>query len=207
MGGLAVYLKSRLFGTMFIISWSMERCWLLMACLAVVGCGSDSGSSESSSVVRAAPSEPELAVRSDYYSAKVEAELSAAGLRPQDFRQGQRHYELYCTNCHAAPKSAVAPVPGNLLGPPSYAVAAAYRQAYPDAGQRSAEIASFTAKPSEESALMGWAVERFGLMSPMPLSESQLEAISVFLATAEFVKPGWFELQRTEDREQRTEAP
>ncbi|MFU8847572.1 MAG: hypothetical protein ACNA77_02495 [Opitutales bacterium] len=188
---------------MFIITCWMGRylsgCFLLAACLGVMGCGSDPGPLGSSSAAGVAASEPEFAVRSDYYSAEVEAELLAGGLNPQAFRQGQRYYELYCTNCHVAPKSAAASAPGNLLGPPSYAVAAAYRQAYPDAGQRSAEIASFTAKPSEESALMGWAVERYGLMAPMPLSESQLEAISVFLATAEFVKPGWFELQGTED--------
>ncbi len=167
----------------------------------VSGCGPDSGSSGSSSTparqpaASAAPERPGLAVRSDYYTADVEAELQAAGLDPIDFRQGQRHYDLFCTNCHAAPTSASAPEPRAMLGPPSYAVAYYYRRAFPDARERSAAIAKFTARPTEEDAIMPWAVEQYGLMAPMPLSETQLNEISVFLATAEFVRPNWYRVK------------
>ena len=49
----------------------------------------------------------------------------------------------------------------------------------------------YTAKPTKEDALMPEAIEEFGLMAPMPLSEEQLQDIFTFLGTAEFEKPGW----------------
>jgi hypothetical protein len=132
-------------------------------------------------------------VRSDYYTAAVEAEFEAAGLNASGFRHGQRLFELYCMNCHAKPKRGGGPDPSKRLAPPAFAVADHYRRAIPDANERIAAIAKFTAKPNSEEALMPGAVEKFGLMRPMPLSEKQLHQISVFLGTAEFEKPTWYD--------------
>jgi|GEM_PF-2280599 mono/diheme cytochrome c family protein len=179
-------------------------CRLVFQCLLLVcvvsfstGCGSDSSGSAADSSLQAvpvsAPQNPGLAVRSDYYTAKVEAELKAAGLKAADFRKGQRLYELYCMNCHAKPNRSRGPDPSKRLAPTTFAVADHYRRAIPDAKERVAAIAKFTAKPTKEDALMPEAIEEFGLMAPMPLSEEQLQDISTFLGTAEFEKPGWYE--------------
>jgi mono/diheme cytochrome c family protein len=140
-----------------------------------------------------ASQQPSLAVRSDYYTGAVEAEMQAAGLKASDFRKGQKLYELYCMNCHAKPGRDGGPPPSKRLGPPAFAVADHYRRAIPDARERVAAIAKFSARPNEEDALMPGAVERFGLMSPMPLSEEQLHQASVFLGTGKFEKPGWYD--------------
>ena len=172
-------------------------CFVLPVFFILAGCdsnssGSSSGTSSNSVAVPAVQG-PGLAIRSDYYTAAVEAELEAAGLSAADFKKGQRLYELYCMNCHAKPRRDGGPGPGKRLGPPAFAVADHYRRAFPDAGERVAAIARFSAKPSEEDALMPGAVERFGLMRPMPLSEEQLHQASVFLGTGKFEKPGWYD--------------
>lgn len=171
------------------------------------GCGPDSSDSTSDSatapgpkpVARASAPKPALAVRSDYYTAEVEATLQAAGLKASDFRQGQKLYELYCMNCHAKPKRGGGPDPANRLAPPAFAVADHYRRAIPDTKARIEAIAKFTAKPSKEAALMPGAVEKFGLMAPMPLSAEQLHQTSLFLGTAEFEKPGWYDAHYVEE--------
>lgn len=173
------------------------------ALLILPACGSDasegsSGSSSKSAAV-AAPQKPGLAIRSDYYTAAVEAELKAAGFSAADFRKGQRLYELYYMNCHAKPKQGGGPNPSKRLAPPAFAVANHYRRGIPDTRERVAAIASFTAKPSQEDALMPGAVEKFGLMGPMPLSEEQLQQISVFLGTGKCEKPGWYDQHYEEE--------
>ncbi|MFO8026121.1 MAG: hypothetical protein R6U56_00475 [Opitutales bacterium] len=184
----------------------VDRCLLFAAALLILtACDPDPGSngrstSSSSQPEASAPAKsPGLAVRSDYYSADVEAGLQAEGLSPGDFKKGQRQYELYCLNCHAAPKRAGGSAPGERLAPPAFAVADHYRRAIPDTRERIEAIAKFTAKPNEEDALMPGAIRRFGLMSPMPLSEEQLERIAIFLATAEFAKPGWYDAHYEEE--------
>ena len=134
-----------------------------------------------------------MAVRSPYYSEAVEAELTEAGIDPGAFRKGQRLYELYCMNCHKAPNNANEPEPSQRLAPPAFAVADHYRKGFPDTLERIAAIKNFTANPSVEDALMPGAVRRFGLMARMPLPEDQLEAVSIFLGTAEFVEPAWYQ--------------
>ncbi|MGB0743373.1 MAG: c-type cytochrome [Opitutales bacterium] len=181
---------------LFIISASMLVCLL-------AACGPDKSESTSGSPPKtAAPApstKPTLAVRSDYYTAEVEAELKASGLKASDFRKGQKLYELYCMNCHAKPKRGGGPDPSKRLAPPAFAVADHYRRAIPDASERVEAIARFTAKPSKEDALMPGAVEKFGLMAPMPLAEEQLHQTSVFLGTAEFEKPGWYDQHYKEE--------
>lgn len=159
--------------------------------------GSSGGSPKPVSV--APPQKPGLAVRSDYYTAAVEAEMKAADLKASDFRKGQKLYELYCMNCHAKTRRGGGPDPSKRLAPPAFALADHYRRGIPDARERVEAIASFTAKPSEEAALMPGAVERFGLMAPMPLSKEQLHQISVFLGTGEFEKPGWYDQHYEEE--------
>jgi mono/diheme cytochrome c family protein len=176
----------------------------LIVCCLLSGCGPDSSERSSGSppkaVATAAPKQSALAVRSDYYTAEVDAELKASGLNASDFRKGQRLYELYCMNCHAKPKQGGGgPGPAKRLAPPAFAVADHYRRAVPEAKARVAALAKFTAKPTEEDALMPGAIEKFGLMAPMPLSEEQLHQISVFLGTAEFEKPVWYDQHYQEE--------
>jgi len=178
-------------------------CLVVPALLILTACGSDSSESSSAnptkSVPVAVPEKPGLAVRSDYYTSDVEAEMRAAGLKASDFRKGQKLYELYCMNCHARPRREGGPGSSKRLGPPAFAVADHYRRAIPDAKERVAAIAKFTAKPSKEDALMPGAVERFGLMGRMPLSEEQLHQTSVFLGTGKFEKPGWYDQHYQEE--------
>jgi hypothetical protein len=64
-----------------------------------------------------------------------------------------------------------------------------YREHFGDTAERIQAIRDFTASPRKENALMPGAVEQFGLMSAMPLSETELKKVSTFLATAYFETP------------------
>lgn len=139
------------------------------------------------------------AIRSPYHSPQVQAELAVAGLQAVDFQKGQRLFELYCMNCHAKPRRGGGPNPADRLAPPAFAVADHYSRAIADTQERIEAIRSFTEKPDAEKALMPGAVERFGLMRPMPLSEVQLLQISTFLATAEFEEPAWYQQHYEEE--------
>ncbi|MFP4260334.1 MAG: hypothetical protein ACLFS1_04560 [Opitutales bacterium] len=66
----------------------------LTACCLLSACGPDEQGSRSGGPPKtgttAAPQPSGLAVRSDYYTAAVEAEFEAAGLKAADFRHGQQ---------------------------------------------------------------------------------------------------------------------
>jgi hypothetical protein len=89
--------------------------------------------------------------------------------------------------------------PSKRLAPSAFAVADHYRRGFSDARDRVEAIARFTAKPTEEAALMPGAIKRFDLMAPMQLAEEQLQKISVFLGTAEFEKPVWYDAHYEEE--------
>ena len=182
-------------------------------CLLLVACGPDSSKSGSSSSPAPKPAainaqaKPGLLVRSDYYTAEVEAEIKAAGFKASDFRKGQKLYELYCMNCHAKPKRGSGPDPSSRLAPPAFAVADHYRRGIPDTQARVEAIAKFTSGPTKEAALMPGAVEKFGLMARLSLPEDQLHQVSVFLGTAKFEKPGWYDAHYEEEHGSQKPTP
>lgn len=169
--------------------------------LFLCACDSKPSSSQTASAptpqASPAPAKPVLAVSSPFYSESVEAEIKAAGLDPSDFRKGQRHYEMYCTNCHGV--QAGATKPAVVLAPPAFAVADHYRKAHPSTAERVEAIHSFVKKPDPEKVLMPGAVKRFGVMMAMPLPDDQLKQIGIFLATGEFEEPVWYQAHYAEE--------
>lgn len=155
-------------------------------CAVLVGCGdSDETRKKSSpSVSSSAQVSPSAPRAPAMFDTTLEAEVKAAGFNFSDFRKGKRLYKLYCTACHQLDR----PVAAGDLAPSAYAVAYHYRKAHPNVASRISALSSFVLNPDKTSVLMPGAVEKYGLMNGINLPQEQIDAVSLFLGTAE-IKP------------------
>lgn len=100
--------------------------------------------------------------------------------------QGNNLLETNCYSCHspeAGHKSRIAP--------PMAAIKKHYIKDTEGEKEFSEAIIAFMQNPSMETAKMKHAVEKFGLMPKMSLSEQELKAVSHYMYHAEIEKPGW----------------
>jgi len=122
---------------------------------------------------------------------KVESEIQvnpASEIQEIELVKAKQLVETTCISCH----SATAPE-NSRMAPPLEAVKRRYLIRYPNIEDFSTAIASFVAHPTEESALMYGAIERFNLMPAVPLSEDDLKAIGTYMYQYELERPAWFE--------------
>ncbi|MGE0485116.1 MAG: DUF3365 domain-containing protein [Gammaproteobacteria bacterium] len=92
-------------------------------------------------------------------------------------------YAAHCGSCHLA---TTAP----RVAPPAHAVQRRYRRAYPERAAFVDAVAAWIAAPTSERALMGHAVERFGVMPPLALEMDERRRIADYLYEAELSPAG-----------------
>jgi len=100
--------------------------------------------------------------------------------------QGNNLIETNCYSCHspeAGHKSRIAP--------PMAAIKKHYLKDTDGEKEFSKAIIAFMQNPSMEIAKMKHAVEKFGVMPKMSLSEKELVAVSHYMYHTEIEKPGW----------------
>ena len=88
---------------------------------------------------------------------------------------GRRVARTLCATCHTEQ-----PPPGKA--PPLSMVAMHYRAAATDSADAVARIAAWVSAPAAERSLLpAMAIERFGLMPPLALPDSQRQAVAVYV--------------------------
>jgi len=80
----------------------------------------------------------------------------------------------------------------DILAPPLVAVKYRYKSMFPEREKFISRMISFIKEPSEDKALMRGPVRRFGVMPPMPLSDSQLKIIVGYIYDKALEEPDWF---------------
>ena len=94
-----------------------------------------------------------------------------------------------CVACHGVGQK----THDQLIAPPLIAMKRRYFMVYPEKAAFVAAMAEFVRQPSQETALMYGAINRFGLMAPLPLPTGELEQIAAYIFDTEMEKPAWFE--------------
>lgn len=94
---------------------------------------------------------------------------------PADLAEGERIYREICAQCHT-----MEPPPN--LAPPMHHVSRHLRQSLDHEDDAVAHVVSFVTSPTPEASLLPeMAVNRFGLMPPLPLPRESLEAVARYI--------------------------
>jgi cytochrome c len=88
---------------------------------------------------------------------------------------GKTTFETVCSTCHSVE-------PPAKLAPPMLHVSRHYRSAFASEEEAVAAMVRFILKPDTATATMpAHAIERFGLMPALPLSEAQLRGVARYV--------------------------
>jgi mono/diheme cytochrome c family protein len=99
------------------------------------------------------------------------------GPEPEQVARGQQVYELVCSGCHS-----LDPPPDSA--PPMRHVSRHLRQELTTFEAFAEHVRTYVPAPSAEaSRLPAMAIERFGVMAPLPLSEDVLDAAAAYIWT------------------------
>lgn len=113
--------------------------------------------------------------------------LAPASAEPDTrIAQGRDIFEDVCAACHYATE--LDPL---VAAPPVFAVQHAYAD-FSDQESYISAIARYIRAPSEATAQMTWAVERFGLMPAQDITEAEARAVGAYLYAADFTLPDWY---------------
>jgi len=150
----------------------MRRFIMIAGVLGLFGCKQEA----------AAPSKPAPAEAKPAPAAAVPGMPgpSSAGLSA-DAQAGHRLYAV-CHSCHDP----------NLeppQGPPMFGVQRRYKRATGGKQAFVDRMVTFVETPTKETAVMTPAVERLGLMPPLPLGKEPLRQLATYIFEAEFAPP------------------
>jgi len=107
---------------------------------------------------------------------------SIAGSSSSDSISATKKYlAINCETCHAP-----AGEQSMRLAPPFLAIQKHYLEAYPQKEEFEKALIDFLESPKKEHALMQKAVEKYGLMPPMLISEEETQNLATFLFENEF---------------------
>lgn len=95
------------------------------------------------------------------------------------YLQGKTKFEQVCIACHKYERGP------NMIAPPAFAIQMHYNDRFgsDEAGFRKA-IVDWVKSPDEKKTLMPGAIAKFKLMPPLPLPDSDLDAIAAYLYRA-----------------------
>jgi mono/diheme cytochrome c family protein len=103
------------------------------------------------------------------------APRSAGAQRAPDLVAGQTLFNSVCTACHSLQ-------PPPKLAPPMAMVSQHYRDAFASESDARAAMLAFLLAPDTSRATMpAHAIQRFGLMPKLPLSEQQFRDVSAYI--------------------------
>ncbi len=132
-----------------------------------------------------------VACNNDRPSQKI-AEIASS---PEQLAEGFSILDNNCFSCHSPQRGEE-----RKVAPPIFAV----KKHYNEAESKADFVASFTKfvlNPSEETAKMKPAIEKFGLMPKMNFTAQQLEAVAAYLYQADIENKDWFEKQYPSEKE------
>jgi len=95
---------------------------------------------------------------------------------------GEQLYDTLCAACHVK-------TPPATIAPPVFAMVDHTRGAYPGKTEFVNRVVSWVANPQADQALMGGAIDKFGLMPKLGYSEDQVRLIAEYLYDSDFKKP------------------
>ncbi len=104
---------------------------------------------------------------------------SPTAVAMQSNDKGMALAEKYCLACHTL-KPARGKVEG-LAAPPFPGVVMHYKKAYPKKEDFIKAFVNYVPKPDSAKSVMPGAIERFGLMPPMPIPEDSVRLIAATL--------------------------
>lgn len=114
--------------------------------------------------------EPALSEPAPRAARAVELITTAQGA-PGDDATAERVFVERCGACHT-----LEPPPRNA--PPLRGIIRNYRSKFPEHADFIAAITAFTANPTEKTAIMSHAVQRFGLMPKLPFAADELQLLA-----------------------------
>jgi hypothetical protein len=95
---------------------------------------------------------------------------SAAGAIPD----GTTLYNKYCSVCHAVSSP-------SMSAPPMRKISSLYRSKYPGRTEGSSRIMAFVKLPSVKNAIDQDAITKYGLMSRVPATGREMQAVAEWL--------------------------
>ncbi|HCD51747.1 MAG TPA: hypothetical protein DEQ34_04820 [Balneolaceae bacterium] len=128
---------------------------------------------------------------------EVKPETAEISAPVYDLVKAEQLVKTSCYACHApnTPEE-------SRLAPIFEAIKRRYNMDYPTREQFVNAMADFVANPTTDKAIMYSAVDRFGLMTPLPFPEEDLKAIATYIYQNEMEKPEWFEEHFNNDMQQ-----
>ncbi len=114
------------------------------------------------------------------------AAFAAFTVQSASAADGKALFEEHCAACHV-PAADLAHE--DFVAPPMFGVMRNYRRAYPDDAQLVEAIAAWVLAPSVQNSAFPAAIQQFGLMLPVEISQEVAHAIAQYVATAPFMPP------------------
>ncbi|MGB0525569.1 MAG: c-type heme family protein [Flammeovirgaceae bacterium] len=120
-------------------------------------------------------------------SAEKESEVIVnANINQELLAEGLQIMKTQCFACHSPEATG-----NNRIAPPFHAIKQHYMQDGMKYPPFHAAMKLFLSNPSEKQAKMRHAVERFGLMPKMSLTDAQVKAVTTYLYHTDIEKSGW----------------
>lgn len=118
-------------------------------------------------------------------------------LSGKSYREGLSMAKQNCIACHS-------PI-GNMdnrIAPPLIAVKEHYLEETDGEAAFVEAMSTFLLSPNIETSKMPKAIEKFGLMPITGYSKEQLEAVATYIYKTDMQKPGWFDKQHQQEKEE-----
>ena len=107
--------------------------------------------------------------------------------------QGEKVFTNVCFECH----NATAPNP-DMVAPPIFAAKNHYGN-FTDRADFVAAVSSYVRNPTEATARMPGAINKFGLMPAHEIAEAEAVAVAEYLFATDFSLPDWYKVHYEEE--------
>ncbi|MCV9385384.1 c-type heme family protein [Reichenbachiella ulvae] len=112
------------------------------------------------------------------------------------YNEGLQIVDQNCISCHSPNANR-----NNRIAPPLFAVKNHYLESDRDQEPFIQSMSSFLSSPKIETSKMPRAIEKFGLMPNLGLSEEQYIAVATYLYQSNLDKPDWYEAHHLKERD------
>lgn len=100
---------------------------------------------------------------------------------------GEELFKVYCNACHGVEVSD----PNARLAPPAVVVKERYAGWFEEEDAFVERVTAWIANPTKEKSLMPGAINRFNLMPPLALPETDRKKIAKYFYDTDFEEPEW----------------
>jgi mono/diheme cytochrome c family protein len=138
----------------------------------------------------------EKQIRMDKEIASIEATVN------NDLMSGEELFKATCNACHGIEVSD----PKARLAPPAVVVKQRYARWFDNEEAFIDRVTNWIANPDKEKSLMPGAINRFNLMPPLPLPETDRRKIAEYFYATDFEEPQWIKDHHREGGQQHSRA-